>query len=151
MSQVNNELNGLFLIEVDGIVHWGRWPQEPSAEVSRRNGSADGKYKECFRHGRNADAHERFGIINLIGIFIITCCLIRFSIYFFLELLQNVVELRATNWGRSPSVPLVANAIPSSLGVYYGPDGQALTAEETEFLNEGVGRLGRNEEEEDYE
>lgn len=34
------------------------------------------------------------------------------------------------------------------MGVYYGPDGQALTAEETEFLDQGI---NRHEDEEEYE
>jgi hypothetical protein len=34
------------------------------------------------------------------------------------------------------------------MGVYYGPDGQALTAEETEFLDQGI---NRHDEDEEYE
>lgn len=36
----------------------------------------------------------------------------------------------------------------AQMGVYYWPDGQALTAEETEFLDQG---MRRHEEEDDYE
>ena len=36
----------------------------------------------------------------------------------------------------------------AQMGVYYGPDGQALTAEETEFLDQG---MRRHEDEDEYE
>ncbi|KAI9564791.1 hypothetical protein GHT06_008532 [Daphnia sinensis] len=71
------------------------------------------------------------------------------------DLLLNMIELRGTDWGRAPTSPVVreSHAVSSQqsnpqMGVYYGPDGQALTAEETEFLNLGI---NRHEEEEEYE
>jgi len=65
------------------------------------------------------------------------------------ELLLNVIELRSSDWGRAPKDAQASSNSTTSLGVYYGPDGQALTAEEQEFLNEGIGR--QEEEEDDYE
>jgi len=65
------------------------------------------------------------------------------------ELLLNVIELRSSDWGRAPKDAQASSNSTTSLGVYYGPDGQALTAEEQEFLNEGIGR--QEEEEDDYD
>lgn len=72
-----------------------------------------------------------------------------------------MIELRASDWGRAPSSPVLQTRethqppMPHQtghghghLGVFYGPDGQVLTAEETEFLNQGV---NRHEEEEEFE
>ncbi|XP_057370029.1 polyadenylate-binding protein-interacting protein 1-like [Daphnia carinata] len=71
------------------------------------------------------------------------------------DLLLNMIELRVTDWGRAPTSPVVreSHAVSSQpsnpqMGVYYGPDGQALTAEETEFLDQGI---NRHEDEEEYE
>jgi len=65
-----------------------------------------------------------------------------------------MIELRATDWGRAPSSPVAREShhhqqpMGHQMGVFYGPDGQALTAEETEFLDQqGV---NRHEEEEEY-
>lgn len=72
------------------------------------------------------------------------------------NILKNVLELRASNWGRSPTVqspstPIASIPQPmtdyppespfvhrwSDVGpVIYGPDGLELSAEENEFLND---------------
>lgn len=65
-----------------------------------------------------------------------------------------MIELRGTDWGRAPTSPVTRDSVPINqhpnpqMGVYYGPDGQALTAEETEFLDQGI---NRHEDEEEYE
>jgi hypothetical protein len=68
-----------------------------------------------------------------------------------------MIELRSSDWGRAPSSPVARESHTASsqlsnhhpqMGVYYGPDGQALTAEETEFLDQGI---NRHDEEEEYE
>lgn len=72
-----------------------------------------------------------------------------------------MIELRATDWGRAPSSPVppvsrethpapVTHMGHGHLGVFYGPDGQVLTAEETEFLNQGMNRHEAEEEEFEY-
>jgi len=65
------------------------------------------------------------------------------------ELLLNVIELRSSDWGRAPKDAQASTNTTTGLGVYYGPDGQALTVEEQEFLNEGIGK--QDDDEEDYE
>lgn len=72
-----------------------------------------------------------------------------------LDLLLNMIELRGSDWGRAPSSPVTRESHTASsqlpnhqMGVYYGPDGQALTAEETEFLDQGI---NRHDEDEEYE
>lgn len=74
------------------------------------------------------------------------------------DLLLNMIELRTTDWGRAPTSPVVreSHAVSSQssnpqMGVYYGPDGQALTVEETEFLNQGINRPEDEEYEYPYE
>lgn len=63
-----------------------------------------------------------------------------------------MIELRATDWGRARTSPvgqeshLPLHPSGSQMGVYYGPDGQALTAEETEFLDQSLKRQGDEEE-----
>lgn len=70
------------------------------------------------------------------------------------DLLSNMIELRSSDWGRAPTSPVARDNqtmnqhLNSQMGVYYGPDGQALTAEETEFLDQGI---NRHEEEDEYE
>ncbi|XP_046446227.1 polyadenylate-binding protein-interacting protein 1-like [Daphnia pulex] len=71
------------------------------------------------------------------------------------DLLLNMIELRGSDWGRAPSSPVTRESHTASsqlpnhqMGVYYGPDGQALTAEETEFLDQGI---NRHDEDEEYE
>lgn len=70
------------------------------------------------------------------------------------DLLLNMIELRASDWGRAPTSPVARESLGNNqhtatqMGVYYGPDGQALTAEETEFLDQGI---NRHEDEEEYE
>lgn len=63
-----------------------------------------------------------------------------------------MIELRSSDWGRAPTSPVTRDSLPINhnpqMGVYYGPDGQALTAEETEFLDQGI---NRHEEEDEYE
>ncbi len=65
-----------------------------------------------------------------------------------------MIELRASDWGRAPTSPVVRDSHMNNqhptpqMGVYYGPDGQALTAEETEFLDQGI---NRHDDEEEYE
>jgi len=63
------------------------------------------------------------------------------------ELVTNLVKLRSANWGHSPTIPTSASAgdLPG-LGsfeldpVFYAPDGQVLTMDEYNFLQEyGVG------------
>ena len=82
--------------------------------------------------------------------------IILFGIWF-VDLLLNMIELRANDWGRASTSPVapVTNPPPTphppthpQMGVYYGPDGQILTAEETEFLDQGI---NRHEDEEEYE
>lgn len=76
------------------------------------------------------------------------------SLFECLDLLLNIIQLRNSDWGRAPTSPVVRESLPSNphpthqMGVFYGPDGQALTAEETEFLDQGI---NRPEEEEEYE
>ena len=80
---------------------------------------------------------------------------------FVVDLLRNVIELRDSDWGRASTSPVNSHENihqhppPTSMtpqvaqmGVYYGPDGQALTAEETEFLDQG---MRRHEDEDEYE
>ena len=62
---------------------------------------------------------------------------------------MNVIELRSSDWGRAPKDAQASSNSTTGLGVYYGPDGQALTVEEQDFLSEGIGR--QDDEEEDYE
>lgn len=77
------------------------------------------------------------------------------------DLLRNVIELRDSDWGRASTSPVNSHENihqhppPTSMtpqvaqmGVYYGPDGQALTAEETEFLDQG---MRRHEDEDEYD
>lgn len=78
----------------------------------------------------------------------------------FLDLLRNVIELRESDWGRATTSPVghenVHHQPPptamtpqmAQMGVYYGPDGQALTAEETEFLDQG---MRRHDDDDEYE
>lgn len=67
-----------------------------------------------------------------------------------------MIELRASDWGRAQSnvpaarepQPVNHSVPPPQMGVHYGPDGMALTAEEAEFLNQS---LNKQDEEEEYE
>lgn len=57
------------------------------------------------------------------------------------NLVQSVINLRNEKWGmiESPSVPPPSEPIDWPEGpVYYGPDGQQLTLEESEFLSENL-------------
>lgn len=75
------------------------------------------------------------------------------------EMLLNLIDLRASDWGRAPTTPAPpmrpnyasASAKPErgGKGDYYGPDGQILTPEERAFLAQSG--INLDDENEDYD
>jgi polyadenylate-binding protein-interacting protein 1 len=72
------------------------------------------------------------------------------------HLISSVIELRAIGWGdASNCMPHTSpsqfyNPCPQNGPVFYGPDGQIMTPEERQFLQESVGRIPDHEEYDDY-